>query len=244
MPQIGSANRVLIIEDDDQVLGYLSAILRESGLNPVEAPDGETALALVELSQIDLLLLDVHLPGMDGFEVLRKVKSRTPGLPVVMLTGAASIPEAVQAVKEGVDDYLAKPVAPYALLYTISRCLAARQDRGTGHPPRHKPTTRPPAANVPELACKGAPDPEPPSVEMDAQAMRTVTRRCPNCRSSSVCRSRFRGIEPLLLILLTLPFRCQTCGRRFWHSLWLAALGGASCLLRYFLVQMPWGRPG
>jgi CheY-like chemotaxis protein len=130
-----SSDRILIAEDDGQVRGFLSTVLSGSGLIPIEAPDGETALAQLAQSHIDLLLLDVNLPGMDGFEVLRNVKSRTPGLPVIMLTGAGSIQSAVQALKAGADDYLAKPVAPKALLHAIRRSLAAAQGQEAGHAP-------------------------------------------------------------------------------------------------------------
>ena len=140
MRPCSSSDRVLVTEDDENVRAYLSTILRASGLTPVEAPDGEAALALLGQADIDLLLLDVHLPGMDGFEVLRQVKIRTPGLPVVMLTGASSIPSAVQAVKDGADNYLEKPLASSSLLDAIHRSLAAAQGPRSG--PRHGPNAR------------------------------------------------------------------------------------------------------
>jgi CheY-like chemotaxis protein len=183
MSQSGTSDRVLIIDDDGGVRACLSACLSGSGLTPVEAPDGETALALLAQSRFNLLLLDIQLPGMDGYQVLRRVKTQTPGLPVVMLTGGGSIPSAVQAVKDGADDYVEKPFAPDALLQTIHRCLAAARSRETGHASMQKPGTWPPVAKVLELSPKAASDSAPHSAAVE---LRTSERhRFPSGR---ICR--------------------------------------------------------
>jgi CheY-like chemotaxis protein len=240
--QIRSPDRVLITEDDENVRKYLSTILKSSGLTPVEAPDGETALDMLKQMHIDLVLLDVHLPGMDGTQVLRNVKSQTPSLPVIMITGAGSVTSAVQAVKDGADDYLEKPVAPQALLQVIRRSLLAAQDREGGNASGPKPEVLPAV----ELK-RGLPDQVvspcgPESVGVAPQARQHgVGQLCPICQSSSARRSRFRGIEPAFLLLLCRPFRCQCCHRRFWHSPVTNIVGGIRLFLNHILVQRPWG---
>src|ERR1019366_5660308 len=90
--------RVLITDDEGSVRQYLSTVIRQSGMEAVEAPDGDAALLVLGKTSIDLLLLDVCMPGLDGFSVLREVRRRNKHLPVILLTGAGSVADAVKAM--------------------------------------------------------------------------------------------------------------------------------------------------
>lgn len=106
MPEI----EILYIEDDPAQRSALAAGLRERGFGVVEASSGEEGLSL--LSQgIHVVLCDLNMPGMDGLEVLRRVQRRNPDVPFILLTAHPSIPIAVQAIVEGAQRFLIKPVS-------------------------------------------------------------------------------------------------------------------------------------
>lgn len=116
--------RVLLVEDDD---GLASAVVRElgaSGLSVVRAVSGEEALRLLERDPPDLVLLDWGLPGIDGLEVLRRLR-RTSAVPVLMLTARDEEADRVLGLEVGADDYLVKPFSPRELV-ARSRALLRR----------------------------------------------------------------------------------------------------------------------
>ena len=99
--QLKERPRVLIADDEEPIRKLLCTIMQDLGFEPLEAPTGEVALELLEQNSIDLLLLDIELPGIDGIQVLREAKIRDSGLPIVMITGHGSIPIAVKAIENG-----------------------------------------------------------------------------------------------------------------------------------------------
>jgi CheY-like chemotaxis protein len=101
--------KVLIIDDEPDMCRGLSDVLEEEGLKPLIAHDGKTGLEKVENEQPDLVILDLRLPGMDGIQVLRKIREINRSLPVIMITGYGSIESAIEATKFGVLDYITKP---------------------------------------------------------------------------------------------------------------------------------------
>jgi len=104
--------RILVVEDSPDSLHLLSSRLRLRGYVVDEAVSGEDAMAIVESFPPDLLLLDVMLPGIDGHEVVRRLKGmpELPFIPVILVTGRDSTPEKVAGLDAGADDYLVKPV--------------------------------------------------------------------------------------------------------------------------------------
>ncbi len=104
--------RILVVEDSPDSLHMLSSRLRLRGYVVEEAISGEEAMVMIENSPPDLLLLDVMLPGIDGHEVVRRMKgsSSLPFIPVILVTGRDSTPEKVAGLDAGADDYLVKPV--------------------------------------------------------------------------------------------------------------------------------------
>jgi DNA-binding NtrC family response regulator len=101
--------RLLLVDDDEQLRTPLAVGLRRQGLVVFEAGGGEEALALAARQPCDVALLDLHMPGMNGLELLDELKARQPDLEVLLLTAHGSIETAIQAMKRGAYDYLTKP---------------------------------------------------------------------------------------------------------------------------------------
>jgi len=114
MPSLHSPKaEVLIVDDEVQTRELLSEFCRAQGFNVATAHDGRAALAAIGRGprQFGVVITDLQLPGVDGFEVLKAAREANPSTYVVMITGYASIDSAVRAVREGAYDYLAKPFA-------------------------------------------------------------------------------------------------------------------------------------
>ncbi len=120
--------RVLIVEDDPDIVELLELGLSAHGFRCVSVPDGEEAARLARKEEIDLVLLDVMLPGIDGGEVLRRIRATRPGMPVMMLTARDALQDKVGALERGADDYLTKPFAFEELLARM-RALLRRSDQ-------------------------------------------------------------------------------------------------------------------
>jgi two-component system nitrogen regulation response regulator GlnG len=124
-----SLDRVLIVDDDRDIGHMLSTLMKKGGLTSMVAHDGETALQMLPVRTPDLMLVDVNMPGLDGMEVLKRVKETDPDLPVVMITAFAEIPASVAAMKAGAFDYLPKPFDHSEVLRVVRAALAERQRR-------------------------------------------------------------------------------------------------------------------
>jgi DNA-binding response OmpR family regulator len=103
--------RILVIEDEVRLADHISRALTEAGHEPTTVHDGETALGEAEATHYDLIVLDVMLPGMDGFEVLRRLRAAKMATRVLILTARGEISDRVIGLSLGADDYLAKPFA-------------------------------------------------------------------------------------------------------------------------------------
>jgi CheY-like chemotaxis protein len=119
--------RVLIADDDATVRSLLRATLPEDGYDVLEACDGNEALQLIGQEPLDLVLLDWHMPGRRGAQVLEELKRRHPALPVVVLTAEHQAPHRARAEALGVDVFLTKPFSPIELLDTVERLLPERR---------------------------------------------------------------------------------------------------------------------
>lgn len=102
--------RVLLVEDERAVAAALADFLRELGCEPVSAPTAEEALRTVETERVDVILLDLRLPGMSGLDFLRLQRVRATGIPVVVISGVATETEAREALNLGAVEFLQKPV--------------------------------------------------------------------------------------------------------------------------------------
>jgi len=126
------ATRVLIVDDDLRLFELLERYLSQNDVSALRAPDGLSGLALLETQAVDAVLLDVMMPGMDGLSVLRKIRERSPSLPVLMLTAKGDETDRVVGLELGADDYLPKPFAPRELLARLRAVLRRSQTEVAG----------------------------------------------------------------------------------------------------------------
>ena len=121
-PYCGAVATVLVVDDDPTVREVVLAYLQQAGHATLEAPDGRNALVAAR-DQPDLVVLDVMLPGMDGFEVCRRLRADRPELPIIMLTALGEEEDRIAGLDAGVDDYLSKPFSPRELVLRVASVL-------------------------------------------------------------------------------------------------------------------------
>ena len=116
------ASRVLLIDDDVRLPDLLRSYLEQNGVALSHAPDGARGLIMLEQGAYDAVLLDVMMPGMDGLEVCRKIRSKS-NVPVIMLTARGDETDRVVGLELGADDYVGKPFSPRELLARLRAVL-------------------------------------------------------------------------------------------------------------------------
>ncbi|MBC7127466.1 MAG: response regulator [Candidatus Methanosuratincola petrocarbonis] len=125
-----SKKRILVVDDDEDIRETLKSLLTKKGYIVDTANDGATAIQKSESTPYNLALLDVVLPDMEGTQLLVKLKPTTPRMRKIMVTGHASLDNAIRAVNMGADGYLIKPVSPPELLRMIEDQLKRQEDDG------------------------------------------------------------------------------------------------------------------
>jgi two-component system OmpR family response regulator len=120
--------RLLVVDDEPNILELLSASLRFAGFDVATAPDGQQALQLVESFQPDLVVLDVMMPGIDGFEVMRRMRERQQAMPVLFLTARDATEDKLTGLTSGGDDYITKPFSLEEVVARIRAVLRRTQD--------------------------------------------------------------------------------------------------------------------
>jgi DNA-binding NtrC family response regulator len=121
--------RLLIVDDDAKYRNLVGVFLTEKGSSFVEASNGETALALLAKTSFDMVLLDLAMPGLDGIEVLKRIKAEGITCKVVMLTGSTEIENAVEAMKAGAWDFLTKPCKFESLEAMLDKLSADKMEK-------------------------------------------------------------------------------------------------------------------
>jgi DNA-binding response OmpR family regulator len=124
--------RILIVDDEPNVRLLFRTALETDGYIVSEAEDGPAALADLSGDGADLVLLDLRMPGLDGLEVLRRLREAGHDVPVVIVTAHGRIPDVVAAMKLGAVDFLPKPVTPARLRAVVGRLGARRDDDRPG----------------------------------------------------------------------------------------------------------------
>ena len=119
--------KILIIDDESSIRDTVSGVLSDEGFVPVCAEDGAKGLALLEEELVDLVLLDIWMPGIDGMKVLEKVSELYPELPVIMISGHGNIETAIQATRMGAYDFIEKPPSYDKLVLSINNALYLSQ---------------------------------------------------------------------------------------------------------------------
>jgi two-component system KDP operon response regulator KdpE len=132
-----SAQKVLVVDDEAPMRKYISTNLKARGYDVLMAEDGTEALKLIDEHAIDLLILDIMMPGPDGMEVLRRVR-RDMDVPVVMLSARGRETDKVEALDAGADDYLTKPFGVEELLARVRAALRRVGSAPTGPLPPYR----------------------------------------------------------------------------------------------------------
>ena len=121
---MATKSNILVVDDEDALRMVLSSELQSSGYEVGTASDGDEAINLVQTKKFDLVLLDIKMPRVDGFEVLKFIKKNYPTIKVIMLTGFADLKNAIESKKHGAEDFVSKPYDLVDLLTTIERVLS------------------------------------------------------------------------------------------------------------------------
>ncbi len=132
-----SPQRILVVDDEAPMRKYISTNLKARGYDVLMAEDGTEALKLIDEHTIDLLVLDIMMPGPDGMEVLRRVR-RDMDVPVVMLSARGRETDKVEALDAGADDYLTKPFGVEELLARVRAALRRVGSAPTGPLPAYR----------------------------------------------------------------------------------------------------------
>lgn len=115
--------KVLIVDDEERVVQSIAGVLEDEGFKVASASSGKEALQIFQQEKPDVALVDIWMPGMDGMEVLKRLKGMSPDCQIIMISGHATISTAMTAVKLGAFDFIEKPLSLELLLQTIRRAL-------------------------------------------------------------------------------------------------------------------------
>ena len=121
--------RVLIVDDEDELVSALEQRLNLRGFQAEGVTTGTEALAYLEVTSCDVVLLDVKMPGLSGLEVIKRIKEKTPSPQVILLTGHSSVQDAERGMGLGAFDYLMKPIKIDELIRVL-RSAGARKETG------------------------------------------------------------------------------------------------------------------
>src|SRR5262245_26825392 len=121
--------KILIVDDEEAIRFFAGYGLRQAGWQAHEVSSGEAALAWLEEHPCDVILLDLHMPGVDGLTVMREARKRWPDIMVVIMTAYASLDSAIEAVRQGAFDYLQKPCQIDDIVACTNRALVEKIKR-------------------------------------------------------------------------------------------------------------------
>ncbi|MEO3945840.1 response regulator transcription factor [Gorillibacterium sp. CAU 1737] len=127
---------ILIIEDEEAISRVLAAYLKKAGFHVTRSTDGREAMAQFEAGDYSLVLLDVMLPGMDGWELLRRIRAISP-CPVIMLTARDQLQDRLGGLNGGADDYMTKPFVPEEVVARVQAVLRRRPHWTDGESKRY-----------------------------------------------------------------------------------------------------------
>ena len=119
--------RILIVDDEKNIRSGLAIAFQDEGYDTIEAEDGQKGWEAVNRHNVDLVITDLRMPVMSGYDLLKKISSAYPTLPVIVLTGHGSIEDAVQAMRDGAVDFFTKPVDLDHLILTVSKSLSNKE---------------------------------------------------------------------------------------------------------------------
>jgi len=121
------SNKILIVEDEDSIRKFVKINLERAGFDVIEADTGEKGVELARKEDIDIVVLDIMLPGIDGFEVCKILREEFPNLGIIMLTAKSQDIDKIMGLEYGTDDYMTKPFNPMELVLRV-KSLARRME--------------------------------------------------------------------------------------------------------------------
>ena len=121
-------SRILLVDDEESIRHSLGEILGFEGYDVITAESGEAAILQIQKETFDLVILDLKMPGIDGLEVLNYIHDAAPDTKVILLTAHGFLESAIQALREGAQDYILKPANSSSILDSIERALAQRSE--------------------------------------------------------------------------------------------------------------------
>jgi DNA-binding NtrC family response regulator len=119
--------RIMLVDDEEGFLSTTRNVLERKGINVATATSGSEALEKLAQENIDVVILDVKMPGMDGVSALKNIKSRNPSMEVIMLTGHGTVESALEGLRSGASDYLTKPIDIDELITKAEEAFARRK---------------------------------------------------------------------------------------------------------------------
>ena len=126
--------QLMIVDDEERFLTTTQSLFKKKGINTFTATNGYDAINIVEKEHVDVVILDVRMPGLDGLEALRVIKKTHPLVEVIILTGYASPETAAEALSLGAFDYLVKPCDVSTLLKKANEAYDKKKDAETNYP--------------------------------------------------------------------------------------------------------------
>ena len=130
-----SGEKLLLVDDDPLIRRSLGEVLRREGYEVFEAATGAEGLSMLGTAGPDLVITDFNMPEVDGMQLLREIRARSPDLPVILITGYGTVEQAVEAMKAGAYDYASKPILDDEMKMVIRRALDDRSLRNEMHRP-------------------------------------------------------------------------------------------------------------
>lgn len=130
--------QLLIVDDEERFLHTTQKLLTRKGFDVLTADGGQRAIEMLKTHAVQIVVLDVKMPGMDGLTALREIKRLYPYMEVIMLTGHATVPSAVEGMQSGASDYLMKPIDMDLLVEKVTEAVARRraaENKGIWPPP-------------------------------------------------------------------------------------------------------------
>jgi two-component system, NtrC family, response regulator HydG len=125
-------NTILIIDDDHYIVNLLDNFFRRDGYQTHVLTKGKPALKMIQSEKIDVVLCDIRLPDINGVELLKMLRQLAPGVPVIMMTAYAGIRAAVDSIKSGAFDYVAKPILPEEIISIVKKAIRKKQAPSPG----------------------------------------------------------------------------------------------------------------
>ncbi|MHB1627053.1 MAG: response regulator [Bacilli bacterium] len=122
------AERVLVVDDEESIRTLVEYNLRQAGYDVLVAEDGQTALSIVAQRGVDLLILDLMLPGLNGLELCKRLRQEQSQIPIIMLTARGEEIDRVLGLEMGADDYVTKPFSPRELVARVRAVLRRKVD--------------------------------------------------------------------------------------------------------------------